>query len=126
MDHLNSVLIEGCLAADPMVATSEHGVSSAKFTIGVRRWFAQDGEKKYETSYFDIECWNKTATLALECLTKGRGVRVVGRLKQKEWEQIEADGNSTYHSKVYVVAEVVEFKPKFDRLPSAVEAFLIS
>ena len=121
MNALNSVLIEGYLVGDPMREIFEHAGSSVTFTLASRRWLAQDGERKYETSYFDIECWGKTAELVLKGLTKGNGVRVVGRLKQKRWEQIENDGSRTYHAKFYVVAEMVEFKSQFDRLPSEVE-----
>ena len=38
---------------------------------------------------------------------KGRGVRVVGRLKQDTWK----DENGKSASKVYVVAEHIEYKP---------------
>jgi len=42
---------------------------------------------------------------------KGRGVRVVGRLKQDVWK--DADGKQ--QSKVYVVAEHIEYKPVFQK-----------
>jgi single-strand DNA-binding protein len=48
-----------------------------------------------------------------EYLTKGRGVRVVGRLKQDRWQ--DSDGKT--RSKVHIVAEHVEFKPKFNGKP---------
>ena len=43
---------------------------------------------------------------------RGQGVRVVGRLKQSRWEE-----NNKKHSRVYVIAEHVEYKfskPKGD------------
>ena len=40
-------------------------------------------------------------------LTKGRGVRVVGRLKQDRWQQ-----NGQSRSRIVIVAEHVEFKSK--------------
>jgi single-strand DNA-binding protein len=40
---------------------------------------------------------------------KGRGVRVVGRLKQDRWPG--QDGKN--HSRVMIVAEHVEFRPEF-------------
>jgi single-strand DNA-binding protein len=43
-----------------------------------------------------------------EYLKKGRGVRVVGRLKQDRWTSPEGQGRS----KVSIVAEHVEFKPQ--------------
>ena len=43
-----------------------------------------------------------------EHLTKGRGIRVVGRIKQERWE--DPDGNA--RSKVVIIAEQVEFQPE--------------
>jgi len=45
-----------------------------------------------------------------ESLSKGRGVRVVGRLKQDRW--IGPDGQG--RSKVLIVSEHVEFKPNLN------------
>ena len=42
---------------------------------------------------------------------KGRDVRVVGRLKQDTWK----DENGKTMSKVYVVAEHIEYKPVFQK-----------
>ena len=80
------------------------------------RWFSQDNEKKSEVSYFDVEVWNRVADNCLKTLAKGRGVRVVGRLKQDRW----ADKEGKNHSKVKVIAETVEFKTQFDKKPSEV------
>ena len=44
-------------------------------------------------------------------LQKGRGVRVVGRLKQDRW----ADQEGKNHDRVKIVAEHVEFKPVFNK-----------
>jgi single-strand DNA-binding protein len=41
-------------------------------------------------------------------LKKGRGVRVVGRLKQDRWTNPEGQGRS----KIQIVAEHMEFKPQ--------------
>ena len=53
----------------------------------------------------------KLATVCAEHLTKGRGIRVVGRIKQERWEDPDGDARS----KVVIVAEHVEFKPQ--RMP---------
>ena len=53
--------------------------------------------------------WNRLAEVCNEYLTKGRGVRIVGRLKQDRWE----DQEGKTRAKVHIVAEHVEFKPKF-------------
>ena len=60
-----------------------------------------------EVSYFDVETWSKLAEICSDHLAKGRGVRVVGRLKQDRWN--DTDGNQK--SRIKIVAEHVEFKP---------------
>ncbi len=44
---------------------------------------------------------------------KGRGVRIVGRLKQERWTG--TDGKN--YAKVKIVADHVEFKPQFRNRP---------
>jgi len=116
MNSLNSVLIEGNLVRDPEKKEVGSGVALCTFSVATNRYFNQNNEKKSETSFFDVEVWNKTAELCLKTLAKGRGVRVVGRLKQERW----ADKEGKNHSKVKVVGETVEFKTKFDKKPGDV------
>ena len=47
------------------------------------------------------------AEYCVEKATKGRGVRVVGRLKQDTWK----DSNGKNVSRIFVVAEHIEYKP---------------
>ena len=116
MNSLNSVLIEGNLVRDPEKKELESGAKLCTFSLASNRYFNQDNEKKSEVSFFDVEVWNKTAELCLRTLSKGRGVRVVGRLKQDRW--VDRDGKS--RAKVKLVGESVEFKPKFDKKPTEV------
>jgi single-strand DNA-binding protein len=113
MNSLNSVLVEGNLADDPELKTLESGAKAAIFKVESMRFFNQDGERKSEASFFEVEVWNKTAELVAKTLKKGKGVRVVGRLKQDRW----ADKDGVNHSKVKIVGESVEFKPRFDKKP---------
>ena len=70
-------------------------------------------------SYFDVTTWSRLAEICAEYLVKGRGVRVVGRLKQDRWE----DDSGNRRSRVEVIAEHVEFKPqRRDEAESAPEA----
>ena len=64
-----------------------------------------------EVSFFDVESWSKLAEICREKAQKGRGVRVVGRLKQERWNG--NDGKT--RSKVVIVAEHVEFRPEFKK-----------
>jgi single-strand DNA-binding protein len=64
-----------------------------------------------EVSFFDVETWSKLAENCYNLGHKGRGVRVVGRLKQDRWTG--TDGKQK--SKVTIVAEHVEFRPDFKK-----------
>jgi single-strand DNA-binding protein len=109
MNNLNSILLEGNLVADPDLRYTPKGAPVCSFCVACNRFFKQEEELQKEVSYFDVTTWNRLAEVCNEYLTKGRGVRVVGRLKQDRWE--DAEGKT--RSKVHIVAEHVEFKPKF-------------
>jgi len=106
MNSLNSILIEGNLVDDPRLSETPKGTPVCTFSIASDRFYKADGDVEKEVSFFDVETWGRLGEACAENLKKGRGVRVVGRLKQDRWQQ---DGQQ--HSRVKVVAEHVEFKP---------------
>jgi single-strand DNA-binding protein len=108
MNNLNSVLVEGNLVRDPELSYTQKGTAVGKFSVASNRFYKQDDEYQKEVSYFDVTVWSRQAEVCCEYLKKGRGVRIVGRLKQDRWQDPEGNGRS----KVYIVAEHVEFKPK--------------
>ena len=99
MNSLNSILIEGNVVASPQKKESARGTTICNFQIASSRFYRQDDTTEEEVSVFDVESWAKLAESCANNLTSGRGVRVVGRIKQYE------DG------KVKIIAEHVEFKP---------------
>ena len=109
MNSLNSILLEGNLVRDPALSELSGGSKVCKFTIASNRFYKHEGEKVDEVSYFDIEVWSKLAENCNTHLEKGRGVRVVGRIKQDRWN--DSEGN--LKTKVKIVGEHVEFKPNF-------------
>ena len=108
MNNLNSLLIEGNLVKDPELSYTPKGTAVCKFTVASNRFFKQEQETQKEVSYFDVTTWARLAEVCGEYLKKGRGVRVVGRLKQDRWT--DPDGKT--RSRIFVVAEHVEFKPQ--------------
>jgi single-strand DNA-binding protein len=72
-----------------------------------------------EVSFFNVETWSKVAEACYHHGHKGRGIRVVGRLKQDRW----SGPDGALHSKITIVAEHVEFRPDFkkDENKAAVE-----
>ena len=106
MNSLNSILIEGNLIADPVRTNPSKGTSMVSFTVEATRDYNQENERKTELTRVNVEVWNRTADLCFKTLSKGRGVRVVGRVKEKDGSLI-------------VVGESVEFKTKFDKKETA-------
>jgi len=116
MNNLNSILIEGNLVRDPMLRSTPKGTQVCTMSLASNRYYKQDSGYEKEVSYFDVETWSRLAEACYNKGRKGRGVRVVGRLKQDRWSG--SDGKP--HSRVSIVAEHVEFRPEFkkDKPPS--------
>jgi single-strand DNA-binding protein len=111
MNNLNSILIEGNLVRDPEFKTSPSGTSICKFSIASNRFYKKESGFEKEVSFFDVEAWARLGESVRDIGKKGRGCRVVGRLKQDRWDG--QDGKQ--HSKVVIVAEHVEFRPEFKK-----------
>jgi single-strand DNA-binding protein len=118
MNNLNSILIEGNLVKDPLLRTTVKGTSVCTFSLASNRYFKQDTGFEQEVSFFEVETWAKLAERCYNLGRKGRGVRVVGRLKQDRWTG--QDGKT--HSRIMIVAEHVEFKPEFNKEADSQEA----
>ena len=118
MNNLNSILVEGNLVRDPELSYTTKGQAVCKFAVACNRYYKQDQELQKEVSYFDVTTWARLAETCSQYLKKGRGVRVVGRLKQDRWTDQEGKG----HSRVLIVAEHVEFKPQFNKEKTAPES----
>jgi len=116
MNSLNSILLEGNLVRNPEAKTSSRGFAITTFTVASNRYKKmEDGTFFNEVSYFDVESWSTLAERCAKELAKGRGVRVVGRLKQNRWE--DAEGN--VKSRIIIVAEHVDFKPVYKQVEPA-------
>lgn len=117
MNSLNSILLEGNLVRDPENKTLPTGTQVCNFSVASDRFYKQNDELEKEVSYFDVEAWSRLGQSCAANLKKGRGVRVVGRLKQDRWTDTEGKTKS----KVKIVAEHVEFKPALNRPEGAKE-----
>lgn len=112
MNMLNSIILEGNITRQPELKDFSNGGKVCTLPIAVnRRYKAADGTSQEEVSYFDIDTFGNLADVCSKWCPKGRGVRVVGRLKQNRWT--DSDGKA--HSRVKVIAEHIEFKPYFKK-----------
>ena len=88
------------------------GKSVCRFSIASNRYY-RNSEKELvsEVNYINVDTWGALAESCGKYLSKGRGVRVVGRLKQDRWQ----DEQEQMHERFVVVAEHVEFHPDVNK-----------
>lgn len=111
MNALNSIILEGNIVRPPVLKETPMGTPICTICIACNRAYKNGSDFVEEVSYFDIEAWGKMGEICAEKASTGRGVRVVGRLKQSRWQ--DEEGKS--HSKITVIAEHLEYKPVFTK-----------
>ena len=106
--YQGQVVIEGNLVRDPeRVELGENTSAMTKFAIAVNRFFRNaKAEAVEEVMFINVQAWGTLGKNCMTYLQKGRGVRVVGRLRQERWT--DKDGGN--RERILVVAEHVEFK----------------
>ena len=112
MNNLNSVLLEGNLCRDPELRYTPKGTPTCTLVVSSVRTYKLDDERVEEVSFIEAVTAGKLATVCAEHLHKGRGIRVVGRIKQERWETNGGRDGFQARSKVVIVAEHVEFQPQ--------------
>ncbi len=105
MNNLNSVLLEGTCVSKPMVkAVADSQKALCSFVVeSVRN--ERGGDK--EVSIFEIETQGRLAWTLGRTIAEGRGLRIVGRMKQIRWKNEAGEEQST----IRVIAEHIEVKP---------------
>ncbi len=107
MNNLNTVLIEGQLTRDPDLGNAPAQVQMCRLSLANNRYYKGKEDKwVQDASYFTVFVYGKVATSCLTYLKKGRGVRIVGRLKQLTWQV-----KGMYSEKIIILAEHIEFQP---------------
>jgi single-strand DNA-binding protein len=106
MASVNKVILIGNLGSDPDVRYTPSGTAVANFNIATNEsWTNKEGTREERTEWHRIVCWNRTAELCGEYLSKGRTVYIEGRLQTREWE--DKEGQKRYTTEV--VAQSVKF-----------------
>ncbi len=119
MNNINCLIVEGNITRVPDFKTTPHGYPICKIPIAVNHYYkkANSGEYENEVSYFDVETFGKLAEVCAKYSQKGRGLSVVGRLKQNRWKNDEGKNQS----RITIIAEKVEFKQRFAKAGEAAE-----
>ena len=83
----NRVILAGNMTRDPESRALPSGQALAKFSLAVNRSYTtQEGEKREEVTYVDVESYGKQAEIISKYCTKGSGILVEGRLKLDQWD----------------------------------------
>ena len=90
----------GHLTKDPKFLQTDNGTAICTLRIAVKR-----AGKQGQDGYFDVKCFEAQANACAQYLKAGREIAVDGRLLFDEFQT--HDGG--YASRVYIVAERVEF-----------------
>ncbi len=114
MAGLNKVMLIGRLGADPEMRYTANGQAVTTFNLAVNRnWTGRDGERREDTEWVTVVCWEKLAETVSQYLQKGRQAFVEGRLQTRNWEG--QDGVKRY--KTEVVASTVQFLDRAEAAP---------
>jgi single-strand DNA-binding protein len=106
MPNLNKVMLIGNLTRDPEIKYTPKGTAVADLGLAINRVYSSDqGEKREETTFVDVELWGRQAEIAGEYLKKGRPVYIEGRLKLDTWDDKETGQK---RSKMRVVGETLQ------------------
>jgi len=106
MASLNKVMLIGNCTRDPEIRYTPKGTAVVELGLAVnRRFTAENGEKRDETTFIDVTIWGRTAEVANEYLRKGRPVYIEGRLQLDSWDD-KTTGQK--RSKLRVVCEEMQ------------------
>jgi single-strand DNA-binding protein len=105
MSEPGRVTLVGNLTADPELRFTPSGLPVTSLRVAVTPRSRQDDGTwtQGETSFHTVNVWRDQATNAVDSLTKGARVLVVGRPKERTW----TDADGTEHQVTEVDAEEV-------------------
>ena len=87
MANVNKVILIGNVTRDPEVTFTPKGSAVADGGLAINRNYTLDnGEKREETIFVDVELWGRLAEIAGEYAKKGRPIYIEGRLRMDTWE----------------------------------------
>ncbi len=103
----NRIILVGNLTKDPELRYSPQGTPVATMRIAVNSRVKQGEEFRDETLFIDTIVFGRQAETVTQYLSKGRGVLVEGRLRERRWEY-----EGQQRSKFEVIASTVRFLPR--------------
>ena len=103
MNNLNQIIVEGTVTESSGIKTTVTGSIRTSLTLETKRTYRKaDGSTAEEISSFELYAYGRLAEAIAE--TKGKMLRVVGRLKTETWTDLESQRKC---SKIVIIAEHV-------------------
>jgi single-strand DNA-binding protein len=94
---LNKILLIGNLGKDPEMTYTDAGVAMTKFSLAVnRRYKDHEGERREETTWFNVTAFNQLAELMNTYLHKGAKVYLEGRMTSREYTDKEGNKRTAW------------------------------
>ena len=100
---MNIVLLTGNLTGDPEGRTTQSGINCSQFRIAVQR-NRKNASGTYDTDFFNVTAWRKTADFCNSFLKKGRKVAVAGTLQTRSYDAQDGSKRTVFE----IVADTVE------------------
>ncbi len=100
---MNIFIITAGLTADPDLRYLQSGKAVAKIRVAVKRDY-KNKQGEYESDFFNLSCFDKTAEFAAEYLRKGSKALFTCNIKNANYEK---DGVKIYKDEIYI--EKIEF-----------------
>lgn len=98
-----TITLVGNLTADPELRYTQSGTAVCNFTVAqTPRQYDKNSNQYVDGNPLFMSChvWKKAAENAEQSLAKGMRVIVVGRLRQRSWEDKEGNKRTTYEVEV--------------------------
>lgn len=84
---MNKIMLIGNLGKDPDMSYTPSGKAITKFSLAVNRRMrdAESGERREETTWFNIVAWDRLAETCNSYLHKGSKVYIEGRMTSRRY-----------------------------------------
>jgi single-strand DNA-binding protein len=88
---MNKIMLIGNLGKDPEMSYTPSGKAITKFSLAVNRRTrdAESGERREETTWFNVVAWDRLAETCNSYLHKGSKVYIEGRMTSRKYTDKE-------------------------------------
>lgn len=96
---MNKVMLLGYVGNQPEINTTKEGKIVANFSVATNQFYTdKSGEKKQETSWHNIACYNQTANFCSNFINKGSRVLIEGSIKYNRYT--DKNGNDRINTTI--------------------------